>query len=76
MLCTYRNHNGHILWNENSMGILKQLLFDILGITQKQFNDAVETENPDALRRIVISKTVGFDLNQIDKICHILTMEV
>ena len=32
MLCTYRYHNGHILWNENSIGILKQLLFDILNI--------------------------------------------
>lgn len=76
MLCTYRNHNGHILWNENSLGILKQLLFDILDISQKSFGDSIKSGNPDTLRRIVISKTKGFMIDEIDEICHILTMEV
>lgn len=76
MLCTYRNHNGHMLWNENSLGILKQLLFDILDISQKSFGDSIKSSNPDTLRRIVISKTKGFMIDEIDEICHILTMEV
>lgn len=76
MLCTYRNHNGHMLWNENSLGILKQLLFDILDISQKSFGDSIKSGNPDTLRRIVISKTKGFMIDEIDEICHILTMEV
>lgn len=76
MLCTYRNHNGHMLWNENSLGILKQLLFDILDISQKILEEAVQSGNPDILRRIVISKTIGFTINEIDEICHILTLEV
>ena len=76
MLCTYRNHNGHMLWNENSLGILKQLLFDIMDISQKAFGESIKSGNPDMLRRLVISKTKGFMIEEIDEICHILTMEV
>ena len=76
MLCTYRNHNGHMLWNENSLGILKQLLFDIMDISQKAFGESIKSGNPDTLRRLVISKTKGFMIEEIDEICHILTMEV
>lgn len=75
MLCTYRNHNGHMIWDEKSIGILKQLLFDILNITQKIFKDSVESGNPDVLRRNVMSKTMDFSLEEIDEICHVLTME-
>lgn len=76
MLCTYRNHNGHMLWSENSLGILKELLFDILNISQKTFGDAIQSGSPDTLRRIVISRTTGFVIDEIDEICHILTAEV
>lgn len=75
MLCTYRNHNGHIIWDEKSIGILKNLLFDILNITQKFFKETIESGNPDILRRDVMSKTIGFAIEDIDEICHILTME-
>lgn len=75
MLCTYRDHNGHILWNENSVVMLKQLLFDILNITQKAFEDSIKTGNPDALRREVIAKTKGFTFEEIDEICHVMTLE-
>ena len=75
MLYTYKNHNGHILWNENSLGILRQLLFDILHISQKTYGDAVKSGNPDILRKIVLSKTSGFTLKELDEICYILTME-
>ena len=75
MICTYRDHSGHILWNVNSLGLLKQLLYDILDIRQNTIADAVQTGNPDVLRRIVLSKTLGFTIENIDEICHILTME-
>lgn len=75
MLYTYKNHNGHILWNENSLGILRQLLFDILHISQKTYGDAVKSGNPDTLRKIILSKTSGFTLKELDEICYILTME-
>ncbi len=76
MLCTYRNHNGHMLWNEKSLGILKELLFDILNISQKTFGDAIQSGSPDMLRKIVISRTIGFTIDEINEICHILTAEV
>lgn len=75
MLCTYRNHNGHMIWDEKSIVILKHLLFDILNITQKTFKDAVGSGNPDVLRRNIMSKTMNFSLEEIDEICHVLTME-
>ena len=75
MLCTYRNHNGHMLWSENSIGLLKVLLQDVLELSQKALEDAAASGNPYALRRIVFTKTVGFTLEEVDEICHILTME-
>lgn len=76
MVCTYRDHNGHMIWDENSIGLLKQLLFDILGISQKTIETAIQAGSPDLLRREVIQKTIGFTNDQIDEICHILAMEV
>jgi hypothetical protein len=75
MLCTYRDHNGHILWNENSIGILKDILFDVLDISTKQYEEAVKSENPDILRRAVMIKTTGFMVEEIDEICSIITTE-
>ena len=76
MLYTYKNHNGHLIWNENSLGLLRQLLFDILDISQKNYEEAVQSGNEDTLRRIVATKTTGFMLEEINEICYILTMEV
>lgn len=57
MACTYRDHRGHMIWNVNSMNLLKQLLFDILGISQKTIANAAQSGNPDLLRREVMMKT-------------------
>ncbi|MGE9976903.1 helicase HerA domain-containing protein [Coprococcus catus] len=76
MACTYRNHNGHMIWNENSLALLKQLLFDILGISQKTIENAIKAGNPDLLRREVMLKTINLTYEQVEEICHILTMEV
>lgn len=76
MICTYRNHNGHMIWNVSSMGLLKQLLFDILDISQKTIDIAVQNSNPDLLRREVILKTNNLTFEQVEEICHVLTMEV
>lgn len=76
MVCTYRNHNGHMLWDEQSIGILKQILFDVLNISSRVYVEVLKTDNPDRLREIVFSKTAGFSLEQIDEICSVLTTEV
>lgn len=75
MIYTYRNHGGHILWNENSLSLLRSILFDILDIPAKVYEEIVQSENPDRLRSLVLSKTIGFQMNEIDEICHKLTME-
>ena len=76
MVCTYRNYNGHMLWDEQSIGILKQILFDVLNISSRVYVEVLKTNNPDRLRKIVFSKTAGFSLEQIDEICSVLTTEV
>ena len=76
MLYTYKNHNGHILWNENSLDILRQLLLDILGISKKSIGQMIEMENPDTLRREVSVRTNEFTAEQIDEICFVLSSEV
>ena len=76
MACTYRDHRGHMIWNVNSMNLLKQLLFDILGISQKTIENAAQSGNPDLLRREVMMKTINLAYDEIEEICHVLTMEV
>lgn len=76
MICTYRDHKGHLIWNVSSMGLLKQLLFDILDISQKTIDIAIRNGNPDLLRREVILKTNNLTFEQVEEICHVLTMEV
>lgn len=75
MICTYRNHGGHILWDEGSIGLLRRILFDVLDISQKLYEEVLETNEPDALRGLIAAKTEGFSFEQINEICHILTME-
>ena len=75
MIYTYNNHNGHMIWNENSLGLLRQLLFDILDISQTAYVDAIKSGNPDALRKIVMTRTKGLTIQEIDEVCYILTME-
>lgn len=76
MICTYRDHKGHLIWKVSSMGLLKQLLFDILDISQKTIDIAIQNGNPDLLRREVIMKTNNLTFEQVEEICHVLTMEV
>lgn len=75
MICTYRNHGGHLLWDQNSLGLLRHLLLEILGITGKSLRKAVKSGDPESLRRIVVSKTMGFAVEEIEEICYVLTME-
>ena len=65
-----------MIWNENSLALLKQLLFDILGISQKTIENVIKAGNPDLLRREVMLKTINLTYEQVEEICHSLTMEV
>ena len=59
----------------SSSRVLRQLLFDILDISPKIYEDIVKSDNPDLLRKIVISKSTGFTIDEINEICNILTLE-
>ena len=75
MICTYRNHGGNIVWDEGSIGVLKRILFDVLDIPTNKYEEIVESNNADLLRRFVAAKTTDLSLEQIDEICSILTEE-
>ena len=76
MICDYRANGGHIPWNENSLDLLRNLLFDILNISQKMYEDTKKPGTPNSLERIVLSKTIGFTEEEIKIVCDFLTMEV
>lgn len=73
MIVTYNNFNGHIVWNEESIPLLKGLLFNVLGINQKRFFEIVLSEKPELLRKEVIAKTQGFNEDEVNEICYIMT---
>ena len=75
MIATYTNHQGHIIWDENSIPTLQNLLFDILSLSKTTFAGFVESGYPDTLRAFVQKKTTGLMKEQIDEICNVLTME-
>ena len=75
MIYTYKNHSGHIMWNENSIGLLKQLLMEILGIPQKILQGKEVQGSPEYLGKLVISRTTGFEAQDVEEICHILETE-
>jgi energy-coupling factor transporter ATP-binding protein EcfA2 len=75
MVATYTNHQGHIIWDENSIPTLQNLLCDILSLSKTTFDGFVELGNPNTLRAFVQKKTTGFIIEQIDEICSVLTME-
>jgi hypothetical protein len=74
MLTVYTNHQGHILWNENSISTLQDLLIDILRLTESKFVKIVEGGNPNELRMVVGKNTNGLGIDEIDEICNVLTM--
>lgn len=75
MISTYDNHNGHIIWNEDSIPVLKRLLFDILDLSAKKMDDIISTNNPDLLRNYLLGKTTQFTSDDLEEICYILTKE-
>lgn len=75
MICTYRDHNGTMIWNEESIGLLRLLLFDILGISKGRYEDIKRNDSADSLVKLVSEKTIGFSSQQIEEICIILTKE-
>ena len=75
MICTYRDHFGNIIWDEGSIGLLREMLFDILDIQKSIFERMKDMDETDQLRSLVAAKTTDFSFDQIEEICSILTME-
>lgn len=75
MIDTYDINNGHIIWDEDSLPLLKELLLEILSISKHELANIITIDQPDILRKLIVRKTIGFTLEQIEEICFIITME-
>lgn len=75
MIVTYKNHQGHLVWHESSIQLLRELLFDVLALTKTEFESFVQSQNPNTLRLFVTKKTNGLEAKQVEEICSILTMD-
>lgn len=72
----YTNHDGHFIWSENSIPLLKGLLTEILGLKHAQLNDFIIKNEPNGLRMFIRKNTVGLSDEEIEEVCSVLTMEV
>jgi hypothetical protein len=75
MLQTYENHGGHLLVDQNSLWVIRDLLFDLLGLSRKAYQTIMDAGDPDRLRREVIFRTAGLEAQAVEEICYMLTME-
>ena len=66
----YYIFNGQVAWEEKDLPKVQRLVQSILGIKD---SDIEKIEDPDELRYLVKSKVKGFNYDQINDICYVLT---
>ena len=62
---------GQLVWEENELKTLKELLIDVLEISEaniKKINTA------DDLKKLVFDKVIKINEENIEKICYVITM--
>lgn len=64
---------GELFWETGDIPKLQKCLRAVLHITDKEFDNILLYDLPEELRRIIRSKTTGFNEEEIDEICNVLT---
>lgn len=67
---------GDLVWDVEEIPKLQKCLMAILGMTETDYNKIIESGLPDMLRDAVIKKTKGFETQEIEEICNVLTKVV
>ncbi|WP_027868620.1 ATP-binding protein [Eubacterium sp. AB3007] len=67
---------GKLFWELKDIPKLQDCLKAVLCVTDSQFDSLLLEQNPDSLRTLVISRTEGFNMEEIDEICNVLTKAV
>ncbi len=61
----------HLVWKKEELGKLQSMLREILNISGQVL---LQIQNPDELRRLAADKTQGFNRDELNKICYLLTV--
>ena len=70
MIGDYILLNGHSIWKENELPLLKKLVIEVVGITESEF---ASLSTSDELTELVSSKIKKLSKKYINDICYIIT---
>lgn len=62
-----------LFWDVGDIPKLQTCLMAILNISEREFDAILLSDEPEVLRAIVRERTVGFNSEEIDEICNVLT---
>ena len=71
----YLFFQGNMIWKTEEIAFLQELVKELLGISDVEFENIIITEDPDELRVLINQKTVGLSYQEIEEVCSVLTME-
>lgn len=76
LIAHYDVFHGQLRWAEADIPKLQAILRSVLSLSENEFANIANENNPDKLRRFVSEKTKGFNHADIDEICNVLTKVV
>lgn len=71
----YLFFQGNMIWKTEEIAFLQELVKELLGISDVEFENIVITGNPDELRASINQKTAGLSYQETEEVCCVLTME-
>lgn len=66
---------GSMVWNIEEIPHLQDLIKALLMISDNEFNEIVVNGNADGLRALIERNTIGLKSQDIEEVCHVLTIE-
>lgn len=72
LMSDYRTFDGHLIWKKEQIGSLQKIVKDVLGINDIEI---ASCRTPDELIKKVSDKVKGMNKNDINEICHLITMK-
>lgn len=65
--------NGKLLWRTDEIPALQYVLKSLLDISETAFNKTILNDTPEMFKEMISKKLVGFNDQEINEICHVLT---
>lgn len=67
---------GNMVWKTEEIPYLQELVKSLLMISDNEFNDIVVSGDADGLRMLIDQNTVGLSHQDIEEVCHVLTIDI